>query len=411
MSGSAIAQVLLIISAPILTRIFSPEDFGVFAQYVAIATIVSVIAALRYELAIVIPKEDKDGANVLGLSILIVLLMTLMSILVVFLISQVGLLKRLLNPEVISVLWWIPITILAKGSYQALTYWSTRKEGYKRLSISQFSRSSGILTGQLTGGFLKFGSAGLIGGQLFGQITAAVILAFQVIKEDWGFIRANLSVQKMKEMFKVHIDFFKFSTPQAFLNAISQNLPPIMLAFFYSSTIVGFYSLCLRVLILPLNIITEAVRRVFFQKAAHLYNNNGNLFTFYRKTTVGLGVLAGIPSLILIFWGPEIFSLIMGEKWHEAGIYSRYIVIWLVFGFMNPPSFVVIQLFNKQKILLNYEMALVVTRTVTLLLGGIYLSAGMTILLFSITGAAFNLFLITKVYYELKRYSLNKGVI
>ena len=84
MTGTTIAQAIPIAISPILTRIYAPEDFGMFALYMSVASIISVIATGRYELAIMLPKKDEDAVNIVALSIIISFFVSFISLLIVF---------------------------------------------------------------------------------------------------------------------------------------------------------------------------------------------------------------------------------------------------------------------------------------------------------------------------------------
>jgi O-antigen/teichoic acid export membrane protein len=181
MTGTTIAQAIPIAISPILTRIYTPEDFGVFALYIAITVIVSVIATGRYELAITLPKKDEDAVNIVALSIIITFFVSVLSFLVVFFLNA-KITHLLKNQEISSWLYLVPLTVFFTGIYQSFNYWSNRKKQYKRLSISRVAQSGVTGTSNLTMGFLGFGSSGLILGGLIGQLLATTILWRLIIK-------------------------------------------------------------------------------------------------------------------------------------------------------------------------------------------------------------------------------------
>ncbi|MDD3506007.1 MAG: oligosaccharide flippase family protein, partial [Sulfurimonas sp.] len=167
MTGTTIAQAIPIAISPILTRIYTPEDFGVFALYVAIASILSVIATGRYEMAIMLPKKDEDAVNIVALSIIISFFVSFISLVIVF-IFNAKITNILGNPEISNWLYFIPITVLLTGVYQSFNYWSNRKKQYKRLAISRVVQSGSTATTNLGMGFGQMGSSGLILGQVLG---------------------------------------------------------------------------------------------------------------------------------------------------------------------------------------------------------------------------------------------------
>ena len=148
LTGTTIAQAITIVSAPILSRLYSPEDFGVMAVFISISSMIGLIACGRYENAIMLPKEDEDAGNILTLSILLALIISLILFLGVALFRRqiASLLKK---PELAPWLWLVPITVFMIGLYQACNFWSSRKKQFQRLAVSRISNSVATLGGLL----------------------------------------------------------------------------------------------------------------------------------------------------------------------------------------------------------------------------------------------------------------------
>ncbi len=397
MTGTAIAQALNIIIAPVLSRLYDPGMFGVFAVYASIASICTVFVGLRYEYSIVLPKKREDAANVLFLSIIIVILMTTFTTCTLLLVQDY--LKIIFKVNIKPLIWWIPFSVLFLGIYNCLNYWSTRNKNYKRLSISQVFRSVSVVSTQLTGGLAKVGSSGLVAGQAIGNTIATIVLGFQIWKDDRKILINSFQKKKIKKLARSYKEFPLYSAPQALVNSISQNAAPFILAAYFSPVIVGYYALSLRLLQLPLNIIGESIRQVFYQRAAEIHNSGVRLYRYLNKSTMFLAVIAFVPTLVIFIYAPQLFSLVLGSVWFEAGEYARWMMLWLAFGFMNRPAFAVAQVLGLQKLLLYYETTLLVTRVGGLFYGAYYLSPLGTIILYSVLGTLFNLLLIIGIIF------------
>lgn len=402
MTGTAIAQALNIIIAPIISRLYDPHAFGVFAVYTSIVSICVAVVGLKYELAIVLPKKQEDAANVLYLSIIVVVFMTLLSTIFLFLFKdylEIWFHIQGLN----EFIWWIPISILFFGIYNNFNYWSTRQKSFKRLSISQIFRSISVAATQLGGGISKIGTVGLIAGQAIGHIVATVVLGKQIWKDDRQVLTSSFNFNKMKDLARTYKEFPKYSAPQSLINSLSQNVAPFILAAYFSPTVVGYYSLSLRLLQLPINLIGDSVRQVFYPRIAEIYNHGGDLHKYLVKSTVFLGVIILLPSLIIFLSGPLLFSIVLGKEWYEAGVYSQWMMLWLMFGFMNRPASATAQVLGLQKFLFYYEVLFFLSRLVVLILGAYYLSSLYTIIIYSIVGAIFNFSLIMTVIFLSKK--------
>jgi len=149
--------------------------------------------------------------------------------------------------------------------------------------------------------------------------------------------------------------------------------------------------------------VLTALRQVLFQKAGETQHQGGSLGPLYVKITVGLFVLAFIPSLILFIWAPQLFTWIFGSQWYTAGEFARSLVLWMMFVFCNLPAVLFAQLIRIQRTVFLYDLVLLAARALALVLGGLYLNASKTIMLFSLVGAAMNIFLIFLVGYAVMK--------
>ena len=240
MTGTTFAQALMILVAPILTRLYTPEDFGVFALYTSVLGILAVVSCWRYELAIVLPEKDEDAANLLVLSILICFSMAALTLLLVALFRTT--LANLLGaPELAPWLWFMPLSLIAAGLFQVFNYWSTRRKQFKRLAVRQITQSTVISATQIGTGALypTVNAGGLIGGAILGQLTATGRLAWQIGRDEGPKIRGAFNKLNMKQMLIRYKDFPLYSSWSGFLNTASAMLPALLLGYFFNPAVVG----------------------------------------------------------------------------------------------------------------------------------------------------------------------------
>ncbi len=401
MSGTVIAQIIMFAMTPILTRFYGPDAFGVLGLFTATVAVCSVIVALRYQLAIVLPKEENGAISVLKLSMIVVLFMTLILCLLIFFLGEI--ITDLLGiSELNTWLWWIPIYVLFMGVYQNLEYFSIRKKAYKRLSISQVTRATSTSGFQLTGSLVSVGPGGLIIGMVVGQVLASVTLALQVFKNEKGLMN---KVKKNNDVFNVAREYSmypKYNTPQALINSFSQTIPIFALTVFFNPAIAGFYTLSHRLLSMPMSLVSDAVRKVYFQKASSQYNKGEKLFDGFLKIMLLMSILGLIPTLIVVFFGPDLFMLFLGENWSYAGVFAQWIIVWLFFDFLRKPCLPIVEIFKWQKQYLNYEIIVILLRVIVLIAGSFYFEPIIAIALFSIVSAIMNLVLIITTIHMLR---------
>ncbi|XKE94018.1 oligosaccharide flippase family protein [Metaplanococcus flavidus] len=357
--GSTLAQLITIIISPILTRIYTPDEFGEFAIFMAIISILTVIITLRFEIAVVSPREDNDAANVLFLSIFFTVVISFLIFIVMIILNYFQILN-FWSSNATMYLFLIPFSMLLLGTYNTLRYWNIRKQNYLRTTRSQLGNSISTNISQIAIGFFAFLQSGLVWGKVIGLIVSGIIIFFQFLKEDYRVTRNYISIKSLKTNFVNYYQYPLYNVPQALLSSLSINLIPILIGILYNSMILGVYALTIRVLFVPVGIVGNAFKDVFFQRATELNNKKIDLGSFYKKS-IAILTLIFIPfSLLFLVSGPQIFSFIFGENWSGAGEISRWVSIWVVFIMISRPAVALIQVFEKQ----GYNLKLEIVSTV-----------------------------------------------
>lgn len=388
-TGSIAAQGLGILVAPIITRLFAPEEFGVAAVFASIIGIGSVLACLRYQMAIMLPKSREEAANIVGVSILSVSIVTAISALAVLFAAEriVSLLKV---RELMYYLWLVPVAIFVNGIFVALSCWTSRSKRFGRLSIAGILSSLTTNITKLVLGFAGLVSAGvLIVSGILGSIISTLVLGRLVWRDDQGLFKSAVRWAKMMSGFRRYKKFPLVSTWSALLNVSSQYLPVLLLSFYFSPAVVGFFSLGRNVLSIPMNFIGGAIARVFYQKAAEANNRPGELANVVEqvfKRLVSIGVL---PILILTIVGKDLFVIVFGARWAEAGVYVQIMGVWMFFNFISSPMSTLTSVLEKQGAGLCYNGVLFVLRGVSLVVGASIGNARTALIIYSATGTLF----------------------
>jgi O-antigen/teichoic acid export membrane protein len=358
MTGTTIAQAIPIAISPILTRIYTPEDFGVFALYMAIVSIIAVVATGRYEMAIMLPKKDSDAINIVALSILISFFVSFISLVIVFVFnSQIT--NLLNNPEISNWLYFIPITVLLTGIYQSFNYWSNRKKQYKRLATSRVVQSSTTASANLGMGFCGLGSSGLIVGQVLGQSISATILGKLIWNEDKEKCR-YIKISKILALANRYIRFPRYDIFASILNVSSHKITHVLFNSLFNSTVAGYFFLMQKILSLPLVFISSAIADVFRQSASYEFSQYKNCKNIFMSTLKKLFMLSLIPVIILYLFSVELFTFIFGDEWKIAGEYAKTFAPVLMIQFISSPLSIVFYIAEKQNINLYLQILLIV---------------------------------------------------
>ncbi|EOW9238019.1 lipopolysaccharide biosynthesis protein [Vibrio cholerae] len=363
MTGTGIAQAIPIAIIPILTRIFSPEDFGLLALYAACVSILGVVATGRYEIAIMLPKDDEDARLLLQLSMLVALFFSfLISIPISIWNAQIA---RFLGNEDIAVwLYLIPVSVLFTGIYQALTYWNNRQKKFINTAVSRVNQSLFQGFAQTSLGFLQV-SGGLICGQFVGIVSGSIYL----LKKDRNY-KSLIRKSKINSIQKQGIKYHKFPTYGvwgALCDAGAVQMPVILLTKFYSNSVTGMFSLTFRVLNMPTSIISSAIAQVLFQKVVEISQTEPEKLNIYIIKMFLLLFIIYFPAVpVLFIWGESLFSIIFGNEWSQAGVYAGYLVIAVAVRFAVSPLSAVLGLEQNIKMGVLWQVLYLCTISVTL---------------------------------------------
>lgn len=336
--GTAGGQLLMILMAPLLTRLYDPQDFGLLVAFLAILSIISVVAAGRYELAIVIPKSDKLAADVLVLSLLCVAVSAFLVFIAQFYWAEN--ISLLLNaPGLSDYLWLMPVGVICSGFYQTFQKWGIREKDFATIAKTKIWQAISISSIQVA--FYKLGAFSLIGGQAVGQGVGVYKLAQSAFRSN------SLPRTKMSDILaagKEYKEFPLLSTWSALLNTASLQLAPILIISFYGASAAGLYALTHRVLAMPAGLIGNAVGSVFLSESPEA-QRRGDLAQLTSSINKKLSIIGVIPLFLILALGPLLFSLVFGDDWRDAGVYAQWIAVWLYFQFQwSPISMIAITL-------------------------------------------------------------------
>jgi len=357
----------------------------VLAIYTSITTILGVIACLRYELAITLPEKDEDAANVLGATLFFAVLMTLLALIVIGW-GREFIIHLLKAPALGPWLWLVPPATFLAGVFLGFNYWNTRTRHFGRLSISRILQSVSTVTSQITLGLTGVAPGGaLIISSVGGQMLAVLTLGVQIFRDDKDIFQKAVRPRKILAAVKRYRKFPLYDAWSALLNSFSWQLPAFLLSAFFSSAVVGYYSLGFRILQLPMSLIGSAIAQVFYPRAAEAHQQ-GNLSvlvenTFHRLVLVGL-----FPMLTLTLTGRDLFTIFFGPEWAEAGSYAQILSIWAFVWFISSPLSTIFNVLEKQERMLRWNIANFVTRFLSLWIGGMLQEPRISIFLFAATG-------------------------
>lgn len=383
-SGAVFAQALSTLLSVVITRLYSPEQYGVLTVYVACLGMISLLGALSYESAIPIADDDEKAFNVLILCLLVLFIISAVLLFAVVIAGDIflGLFKA---EEIVRYKYFIPIGFFLTGLYTVMSQWAFRKKNFKSITITKYSQS---ITGSATKiglGFANVGAVGLIIGQILSQSAGIVSLIKPNIGEFMEMLK-SVEINKIKTLAKRYINYPLYTAPGLFILSASGQLPTIFMSSFYGKGMVGLYGLARGITFLPMTIVGKSVQDVFYGEAASIGKNDPmRIKALSNKLLKKLILLAGFPALTLILFGPMLFAFVFGEEWKDAGVFAQILSIEVFFHFIFHPISVVFSIFEQQKrAFILYMIRLLLVLIVFILANILKLGPNTTVMIYSI---------------------------
>ena len=398
--GAIIAQSMGAFTSPIISRLFSPDAVGVAALFVSIVSLVSLVGSLSYQFAIILPGSDKDAANIFVLCCMLVILITSLSALLIACYAE-RLFTLLKAPELIAFKWFVPLGIFFAGISAPLRYWNTRNRHFRRLAGARIKQAVVTTGSALVLGFSGFNTGGgLLFSRVIGLCVWPIVLGVAVLRHDVSFIVRSFSFKRMLQQARRYVKFPLITSWTEFLNHASRDIPTILFSFFFGLGPVGLYAFARRLVALPGELISTAVGQVFFQRsAAEKAAVDGNVRSLFEGVVTRLAAIGLLPMLLVVLIGPELFKVVLGQKWFDAGVYASILAVWLSFMFVCSPLTVLYNVFERQGLYLIFNILLSVCRVAGLLIGGLFFENILwALFLYCLVGICFNmtnLFIIT----------------
>lgn len=362
--GTTIAQGINIATMPLLSRIYSPADFGVMAVFVSVTSILVEISGLRYHFAIPLPKHERYANALVILSFVLQALFVVFISLVLFVFGK-PILSELSMDVLMPYRLLIPVGVAGMGTYLILTYWAIRKKLFSTIGRTRVTQSlSGVLTKMALGVF-GFRPIGLLLGSVVSQAGGISTLSLGLIKGK-GFPKPVRSDIK-----RVAVRYRKFpiySTWTGMLNTVGRQIMPILLVSFYTPHVAGLFSMAQNLLHLPSAFIGQAIGQVFLQRAS-VARHQGSLKDLSMRTYTILLRMGLFPILLLAFFAPPVFSYVLGGKWLEAGYFARVLGPWIAFSFAYSPMSNLYSILDRQAAGLIFEIFYIAARVLAFWVG------------------------------------------
>jgi O-antigen/teichoic acid export membrane protein len=343
-------------ASPILTRLYTPEEFGVLAVFASIIGVVFAFIAGRYEMAIPLPDREEQAASLTVAGYIVVLFLSLISGIGLFFGGQ-QIVQWTNTPNLEPYLWLIPVGLVGAGTYQVLNYWAVRHKAYSVIARTKVTQNAARVGSQVSIGLLSSGPLGLLVGEVLGRVGGVGSLALFTIRETMSEFK-TVSARGVVKAARRYRRFPMLAAPSALLNKASTNLPALLFASIFSPAVAGWFALSQRVIGLPVWLVSQAVSQVYLGEAAEIRQKSpAELRGLFIRLSALLLAVGLIPALALGAFGDVIFSFVFGADWTEAGQYAEYLSVAFLAQIIVVPLSMTLNILEQQGLQLAWDAA------------------------------------------------------
>ncbi|HTG48191.1 MAG TPA: lipopolysaccharide biosynthesis protein [Actinomycetota bacterium] len=402
--ATAIGQGLSLLAAPILARLVSPADFAVFGVYIALFSWLASIVCLRYEQAIVLPADDEDGAGVFSLALLSAVAVSACALVLV--IGFGAPISRALGvPSLHGLLPLLPVGLLATGAVVAMNYLALRRKTYGPVMRSKIAQGVGTAAGQISLTAAGMGGPGLVVGDVIGRITG--VLPYLRLHGLVDAIR-SASTDQIRRLARRYRRFPLISGPSSLINSAGLVAPVLLLTALFGARVGGLYTVALRLVGGPLDLVAASVAQVYVAQFGELLRTGEAMATrrLFRTYTFRLLKWGALPVLALAVLAPWLFGLVLGARWQEAGEFTRVLTPLFLADFAAYPLSQTLNLLERQGLQFAWDTGRLLGVIASIAIGhALGWSALTTVAVLGVTMAAFYALLAVLGYRVLVRHT------
>lgn len=357
--GNGLARIVGLGAIPVLTRLYSPEDFGILSIFTALLLIFTPLMTLRYELAVPLPRCDGTAMNLMALSALMIAITSALMSLTLWLAGPM-LLTLSSMEALIPYRWMLAVALFSAGLYEVLLIWAIRRRAYPAIARTQLQQSVVGSIAKVALGVLSANPLGL----LIGQVLGAGAGTTRLVRTFWNDLqtyRRYVRWSRLTLLFQHYRSFPSYRMPSQLLQIFSSQAPLLLTAAMYDARVTGQLGLALMTLALPMNLLGHTTSKAYYAEIAALGRKRPDEIRRVTYSVIKrLLLLSLAPALVLLVVGEPLFAFAFGREWALAGELASMLALYLFFQFMHAPASHLLTVFEGQR----WQLMLNIQRTV-----------------------------------------------
>lgn len=358
-AGTGTAKAIGFVSLAAVTRLYSPEQFGLFSLFLSAATLAVPFTTLRYSAALPLPRTRTEAVNLLGLCLALVLLNSLLIGGVLALFAE-PLFRWVAAPQLADIWPLLLLAIAGAGLYEVLTAWAVRQKRFAPMARAEVAQS-------LLGALAKVGlgawgylQRGLLVGHVVAQWTSCLMLAFgaaRVPRDQWR----RLTAGRVRFVARRHADFPVYRLPSQVLLMVSAQAPVLFVSASFGPAVAGQVGLALTVLAVPLMLVGQAAAQAYYAEIARVGRHDpARIHAISKDVLLRMLAVGAVPTLVLMIGAPWLFKLVFGVRWEQAGQFASVMALYLLVNFAANPLANALSVFKRNDLFLRFNVVRVV---------------------------------------------------
>ena len=353
--GSAVAKLITLISLPILTRLYTPDDFGALGMLLAGVTLLIPLVTLQYNHAIPIPRTDAAACMLAMLGMMSCVVSSIFLLALLF-VSADCIFPAFGIEVLVPYYWLFPLGALAIGLHSIAKMWHTRKRRYNMLMVEEVTQS-GIGNGlKVLLGFVSPQPLGLLLGQVAHMSSGLVVISHGFVRDFRQNIRYMRST-RLKKLARQYATFPLYRAPSQMISSLGMHMPVLFITPMYGLGAAGQFSLAMTALAMPVNLIGKSIGQAFYAEAANVGSNKADeIRAALKQALYLLGLVGAGLAVILAASSVYLFPLIFGAEWYSAGQFAAILSILMAARFISSPLIAVLSVFRREDMYLKIDI-------------------------------------------------------
>jgi O-antigen/teichoic acid export membrane protein len=351
-SGTLAGRLILLAALPLLTRLYTPEDFALLAVYMALVGTIGVAACLRLEIAIPLAESETDAADLLALALLATLAVAFLLGAAALLVPK-PLVAALGKPAFAPYLGLVPLGVLMYSSYTALQFWTIRAHRFGSIAQTRMTQAGFGAGTMLALGWAGLAPLGLLLGNMLAMGAGGIKLGHEALAIDRAALR-YVTLNRLRDSLRRYRRYPLLSTPEALANIAALQVPILMIAIALDLE-AGNLFLALQIMAAPMTLMGMSVAQVYSSRAAE-ERAAGRLGPFTRSLMRRLLFIGSGPILLVGMISPWVFPAVFGAEWGRAGQIAAWIAPWMLLQLIASPMAMTLHVTNNQALGLALQL-------------------------------------------------------